>query len=170
MEILISMAIVGGISLVLIATMRSGQQSWQVEQARMSVSLELRRGVDEMSRELANTRTSGGVFAILPGGTGIQFEIPQKNADRTVVLDGSGNIAWSADLVTYSLGGLGGNQIVRKQPGSADRVMANGVTALQFTQPAGTGFINISVTVQRGVKTGDFPNQGTLTTQVWVRN
>lgn len=165
-EILISMAIVAGMSLVLIATLRSGQQSWQVEEARMSVSLELRRSVDAMSRELANTQM--GRVQFLDGNRRVVFQVPEDlNGDGTV-LDSAGTIEWSPNTVTYALGGVDGNQVIRTQ-GAATRVLANGVTTLSFT-PQGSETVQISVTARRGATTGDFPNQGTLTTRVHVRN
>lgn len=172
-ELLIAMAIVGGISLVLIATLKVGQQSWQAEDVRMSVSQELRRGIDAMSRELAATQaaeltevpTTGAWYA-----GALVFRVPQDRDGNGTVLDAAGALEWS-DPITYSLGGTDGRQVVRTQVGLADRVLANGVIGMQFRRQAvSPNIVEMSLTVRRGGITGEFTNQSDLTTRVRVRN
>ncbi|MBI3615497.1 MAG: type II secretion system protein [Candidatus Omnitrophica bacterium] len=173
-EILVSMAIIAIISGVVVGILSSSQRTWQVEQARMTTSTELRRAIDSLSRELISTQLAD--LTEIPVGAAwysgnLIFRIPQDGPDAgtTVLNDATGLIEWSTPI-TYSLGGNGGNQILRSQNG-VDQVLANGVTALQFRRQAATpSVIEINVSVQRGANSGDFPNAGTLSTRVRVRN
>lgn len=170
-ELMVVTGIMALISGVLVAALRMGQQSWQVEEARMTVSMELRRGIDAMSRELASSQ-SGQLIGVPADGAwypSVTFAVPQDlNGDGTV-LDSNGVLEWSPPVL-YSLGGTGGSQILRTQ-NNATRVLANGVTTLRFRRQAATPtVVEISMTVLRGVNTGDFTNQGTLTTRVRLRN
>jgi len=170
-ELMVVTGIMALVSGMLVVALRMGQQSWQVEQARMTVSMELRRGLDAMSRELASSQ-SGQLVGVPADGTwytSLTFRVPQDlNGDGTV-LDANGALEWSPPVV-YALGGTGGTQILRIQ-NNATRVLANGATTLRFRRQAATpNILEISMTVLRGVNTGDFTNQGTLNTQVRLRN
>jgi prepilin-type N-terminal cleavage/methylation domain-containing protein len=172
-ELLIATAIVGGISLVLIAALRMGQQSWQAEDVRMSVSQELRRGIDAISRELAATQAAE-LDEIPATGSwyagAVVFRVPQDRDGNGTVLDAAGVLEWS-DPITYSLGGMDGRQVIRTQVGAADRVIANGVVGIQFRrQAANPSVVEMRLTVRRGGITGEFTNQSDLTTRVRVRN
>lgn len=170
-EMLVSMTIVVGMAGLLAAALRMSRQSWQSTESYVTVSDELRRGVDAISREIAATRSNqlsipadGNWYAALT------FKIPQDlNGDGTV-LDAAGALEWSSSI-TYSMGGINGTQALRTQPAQANRVLANGVTALQFRRFAVTpAVVETRMTVQRGVSTGDFPHQATLSTKVRLRN
>ena len=170
-ELIIVMAIVAGVSGILVATLTISQQSWQVEQARMTVSGELRRGIDSMGREL--TSSQAGQLDIPADGswhTSLTFRVPHDNdGNGTVLSSSTGALEWSSPI-TYSLGGDGGNQVLRTQ-GVASQVLANGASTLQFRrQAASPAIVEIQVVVQRGNTTGDFPNQGSLVTRIRLRN
>ena len=166
-EMMVSTTIVALASGIMMAVLRMGQQSWQVGQARMTVSMELRRGLDAMSRELASSQSGKVTFPPVDGApyTSITFSVPQEINNS--VLDGSGNLQWSAPI-SYSLGANNGNQLQRIQSNTT-AVLANGVTVLQFRRQT-ANIVEISMTVLRGTNTGDFTNQGTLSTQVRLRN
>lgn len=170
-EVLVSMAIVVGICLLLVAVLRMSRQSWQSAESYLAVSSELRRGLDAMSREV--TATESGQLSIAADGNwyaALTFKIPQDLNEDGTVLDAAGILEWS-NLIAYSLSGTNGTQVVRSQPGLPDRVLANGVTALQFRRVATTPkVVEILLTVQRGTDTGDFPNQASLSTKVRLRN
>lgn len=149
---------------------KAGQQSSQTAQAHMDVSYELRRGVDAMSQELASSRDDQlDVPADGNWYNSLTFRLPvDLNGDGTV-LDTAGALEWSANPITYSLGGISGDQIVRTN-GTQLRVLTNGVQALQFRRMSATpDQVEILVTVQRGFLNG-FQNQGTLTTRIRLRN
>ena len=170
-ELMVVMAILGVISSILIATLAAGQQTWQVEQARMTVSAELRRGIDSMSREVASTQAAQ--LSIPADGNWyntLTFRVPFDVDGNGTVLDNvTGALEWSPQI-TYSLGGNGGNQIQRTQ-NAAVQILANGATVLQFRRQAATpSILEINVTVQRGNTTSNFPNTGTLNTRVRLRN
>ena len=175
-ELMIASAIVVGMALMLAATFRESQRSWQSRENTMTVSFELRRGVQSMTRELSE---SSGQWMQVPGvGTfpadgntynSIQFRVPEDINGDGAVVDGAGNIEWSAPI-TYSLGGNNGQQILRTQGGNV-RVLAHGVTVLRFRRlPATPLVFEMNVTVQRGATPGGFLQQSALGTRIRLRN
>lgn len=170
-EMMVSVVIVAVIGGGLVMAFKAGQISSQSAQAHMGVSYELRRGVDAMSQELTSSRDDQllGVPADGNWYNTLTFRLPvDLNGDGTV-LDAAGALEWSANPITYSLGGISGDQIVRTH-GTQLRVLTNGVQALQFRRMSATpDQVEIGVTVQRRFLNG-FQNQGTLTTRVRLRN
>ncbi len=171
MEMMVTMSIVVGISGVLVAVFRMNQQCWEVAQAHLSVSMELRRGMDEMSRELTSTQVAQ--VDIPADGTwypSITFSVPEDVDGDGTVLDSSGAMEWS-DSITYSLGGETEEQALREQDGELDRVIANGVTELEFKRDAATPtVVEVRISVEKVVHTKDFPHTATLSTRVRLRN
>ena len=176
-ELLVVSAMTVGMCLTLAYVVRMGLRSWQTTSNRMTVSFELRRGLNAMSRELVQTRASllqvPGLGSMPADGnfySGVQFPIPQDVDGDGTVLNGSGVLEWSPNLITYSLGGLDGRQVRRTQ-GGAVSVLAHGVTSLQFRRLVATPYIvEMRVRVQRGSATGGFINQADLSTQIRLRN
>ena len=170
MEIMIVSAIVAGIFLVLAAVVRMSQQSLQVQHNTMTVSHELRRGIQEMSRDLAEA--SANVVSIPADGRWyptITYQIPQDLDLNGTVLNALGNVEWSQP-VTLALGGAGANQVQRTQGGNT-RVVSYGVTKLQFRRQALTPqVVEMDLTVQRGATTGGFIQQSNLTSRIRLRN
>lgn len=175
-EMMIASAIVMGICLALIAVIRMNHRSWQTRENSMTISFELRRGVDAMTRELSQTQqqwlelAGGGAFpADGVVRSSIQFRMPQDNDGDGTVLDAAGATEWSAPIV-YSLGGLDGRQIVRAQGGN-NRVLAHGVTALSFRRAAAfPSMVEMGLTVERGNASGGFLQQVNHGTRIRVRN
>lgn len=173
-ELMVSMAIVGGIAIVIGAVVQMGHRSWRASEHNMTVSFELRRGMTAISRELAETRATT-MDATNPADDNwypaMTFLVPEDGPDiDDTVLDPAGNVEWSTPI-TYALGGLGGVQILRTQVGVVNRVVANGVTTLQFRRLIATpNVVEISFTVQRGGNVGLFVQQANLTSRVRVRN
>ena len=178
-EIMIAVALVAGISSIIIATMAAGRQTWQVESARMSTSMELRRGLDSLSRELVSTRIADintelpalDLWYVMPTDVPtLTFQVPNVIVDgggnRVIQLDGGGNVVFS-NLITYS---VVAGQLLRTQNG-ATQVLANGVSQLRFRRPTATpSVVEIDLQVQRTGGTGDFTNTGVLNTSVRLRN
>ena len=166
-----------GMCLALAAVLRMGQRSWQAGQNHMTVSFELRRGINAMSRELAQTQAGllqvPGAGALPANGNfynSVQFQVPQDVDGNGNVLDGAGALEWSPNAITYSLGGVDGRQVQRSQ-GGAVSVLAHGVTALQFRRlTTNPSIVEMRMTVQRGSSMGGFINQADLTTRIRVRN
>lgn len=171
MELMVTMSIVVSISGVLVAVFRMNQQCWEVAQAHLSVSMELRRAMDEMSRELVSTQVAQ--VDIPADGNwypSITFSVPEDVDGDGTVLDSSGVLEWS-DSITFSLGGETGEQALREQDGELDRIMANGVTELEFRREAATpNVVEVQMTVEKAVHTKDFPHTATLSTRVRLRN
>ena len=173
-EMLMVLAIVGIVAGGLIQMFLSGNQTWQTQESSMLSTMELRRGIDALTREIASTQIAD-LTEIPSNGTWISgnlvFRIPEDGADvgTTVVNDATGVLEWSAPI-TISLGGTGGTQILRTQSGTTS-VLANGVTALQFRRQAATpSIVEINVSVRKGTTTSNFPNSATIGTRVRVRN
>ncbi len=171
MEMLMAFAIMAGMSLALMAALRMGQRSWKTQDAQTAVSAQLRQGMLSMTREIAESRA--GWLSIPADGVwypNLTFRVPQDlNGDGTV-WDAAGVLEWSLP-VTYSVGGVDGNQVQRVQQGAAVRVVAYGVTALQFRrQPATPLMVEIALTVQKGLTTSGFANQANLNSRVRLRN
>lgn len=92
----------------------------------IELSQDARLGIDRMIRELRNARRS---TISIPDGSYITFEVP-------------GN----SNTIQYSLGGLGGRQLIRTES-EADTVLCNNVGSIQFSPSAFSGSI-ISITLQ----------------------
>ena len=165
-EMLVAMGIMSGMASVVFATLRVGYDFLDAAEAHMAVSQELSRSIDAMSRELAASQTSTLSVPIQDAwSSSVTFQVPQDMNGDISVLDALGNTEWS-NPVTYSLGG-NGTQIQRAQA-TTRRVVANGVTALQFRrQTSNPTILEMTVTVQRGNK---FHRQATLATRVRLRN
>ncbi len=160
-ELLVATAIMTGVFGITLGAIRVSQQSQMATQSNLAVSSELRRGLAAMSRELAGTQTSQvSIAANDTWYASLAFRVPQDiDGDGTVVNAATGALEWSSQI-TYL---LVGTQILRRQAGTIDRVMANGVTplagvpGLQFRRPsANPRVVNIRLTVQRATGTGEF--------------
>jgi hypothetical protein len=91
-----------------------------------------------MERELRETRpVSVGEAARInlnygESSNSIAFQIPQDSNDPdTTILDSLGGIEWSGNI-TYSLNG--NNEIIRTAPDGTTRVLARGITNLEFSR------------------------------------
>lgn len=159
------------IALVITQMVKMNQQSWEVSDAYLSSSLELRRAAEAIGRELVAAKNS--TLSIPADGTWyntVSFQVPKDMDGNGVVVYADGTLELS-DPIVYSLGGGGhsGDQVIRSQANHGDRVIADGVSALQFRRNvANPELVEISMTVQRGM--GDFKNQGSLATKIRVRN
>ena len=165
-------AIVAGLASAIVAALKVIQQSWQISDAYMTTSSELRRGIDAMSRELASTQSAQLVGLPADGNwyTSLIFAVPADVDGDGTVLNSGGNLEWSS-AITYSRGGTTGTQALRTQAGNLNRVMANGVTTLRFRRQVVTpNIVEINMTVLRGTSTTDYPNQASLSGRVRLRN
>ncbi len=170
-EMVVALGIVALISGLLVLALRMNQQSWEVADAYLTTSNELRRGMQAISRELASANNAS--LNIPADGNwypGLTFRVPEDLDGNGTVLDSNGVLELSS-VIQYSLGGSDGAQIMRSQAGVTNRVLSDGVTSLLFRrQTANPRVVEISVAVQRQSGTGDFPNQATTATRIRVRN
>ena len=173
-ELLLVSGMTAGMCLVLATGLRMGYCSWQVGENSMTVSFELRRGLDAMSRELAQTQVAllkvPGVGPMPADGNfynSVQFQIPQDVDGNGTVLNAAGALEWSPSTITYS---LGGGHLQRTQGGTVS-VLAHGVTALQFRRlAANPSIVEMSMTVQKGNVPGGFVLQAVRSTRIRLRN
>ena len=172
-ELMVANAIVAGMALVLAATFRESQRSWQTRENTMTVSFELRRAIQSMTREMSESSAQWlqipGVGPFPADGVtynSIQFRIPEDaNGDGSVV-DAAGNIEWGVPIV-YRIN----NQQITRTQGAAVQVLANGVTALGFRRLAASPLVlEMNVTIQRGANLGGFAQQSNVGTRVRLRN
>lgn len=116
--------IVGGTLMTILTSTASVTQTLDTASTSQA---EARRAVMAMENELRRTGTNKISPALpAPPGTAstITFQIP-----GSAIITGSGQIDWDPNAVTYS---LVGTQLLRTQPGSANRVLANSVVSVAF--------------------------------------
>ena len=168
-ELMVSTAIAIGIGAVLTMTLKMSQQSWEVSDAYLTSSLQLRLAAETLSHDLVAAKNT--TLSIPADGTWyntISFQVPMDTDGNGVVVDGGGALELSP-VLSFFLGGTSGSQVIRTVNGTPNRVVANGVSVLRFRRQAATSqVVEINLTVQRGL--GDFKNTASFTTQVRVRN
>jgi len=168
-ELMVSTAIAVGIGAVITMTLKMNQQSWEVSDAYLTSSLQLRMAAETLSQDLVAAKSS--TLSIPADGTwynAISFQVPMDMNGDGVVVDGGGTLELSP-VLSFSLAGTEGTAVVRSVDGTPNRVVANGVSALQFRRQAATPqVVEIQLTVRRGL--GDFKNTASFSTQVRVRN
>lgn len=154
-----------------------GQVSWQSGSSKITVTQELRRGMESMVKELSQAEIS--TLSLSDGVTSnsISFQMAQdltdegEPPDRTISFsEGELEGLRAGDpYVTYSLvydGSLGFSQLIKTVNGSSS-VLANYLTALQFTRSSNIVEISIS-----GQKTSAFGRvlSGSLNGRLALRN
>ena len=187
-EVAVASALATAMSLGMVLVMRAGERVTQVEGDQMSISSELRRGMNSMASNLLSTRSNqllrpagGGAWVAwadnppdLATYAGLRFRMPQDLDLNGTVLDAAGIVEWSINTFTFELGGVNGQELLRveRDPGGAvvvnainpldnPRRLAYGVTALTFRRwPGATSVIEISMTVQRGAVVPGAPTSG----------
>ncbi|MBI3322662.1 MAG: hypothetical protein HYZ94_03160 [Candidatus Omnitrophica bacterium] len=169
-EAMICCVMAAGMCLVLAVAVRASQRDFHIQQNAKVVSHELRRGMQEMCRELAGSSTAG--MSVPADGVwynAITYQVPQDQDNDGTVLDAANNIEWSVPI-TLAVGGADNNRVLRTE-GAATRVLSYGVTALQFRRQAATPqVVEINLGVQRGAINGGFNHQANLSSRVRLRN
>jgi len=166
-------AMVAGMGLTFAVVLRTEARGWQTRENQMTTSSELRRGIQSMARELAQTSSSQVTSPPADGNsyTSISFSVPEDRDGNGTVLNAiTGALEWSLNPITYNLVGVnGGSQQLQRTQGGVVSPLAYGVTALSFRRQAATpSVLEMNVTVQRGAADGAQPV--TLSTRVRLRN
>lgn len=154
-ELMIVMVIFILVLGVVFGLLSVGQVSWESGSSKITVTQELRRGIEEMTKELSQAKIS--TISLVAGGSSntISFQTARD-------LDGDGAISFSNGeleglrasdpYVTYSLSynaSLGWNQLTRTVDSSSS-VLGNYLTALQFARSSSTPtIINISASGEK---------------------
>ena len=170
LELLIATVVMSAMAVVLAAVLRMGQRSFQTTQNTMTISYELRRGINLMSRDLAQTQAAQ--MDIPADGNwydNLSFRIPEDMDANGTVLDSAGALEWS-NSIQYALGGVDNQQVQRTQNGNT-QVLAHRVTLLQFRRTvANPSIVEVNFQVERGANLGGFLQQANVTTRVRLRN
>ena len=178
LELLVVVGLLGVLSSAIAAALFTAQRSWATGSGQVVLTMELRRALDAMSRELVSSRpaqiqrpAANGVW-----DTQMIFRVPRDLSVPTDgnVLDASGNIAeWSNDI-TYSVVG-GTNRCDRTELGPVGTLLrstlANHVTNVQFRRQAATpDVVEIQLTTQTITDMGQVTQPRTMATRVKLRN
>ncbi len=126
-------------------------KSFQTSELNSSLRMQIVTTFTRMEKELKTTRPAQVNLASGATANTLTFHIPQDvNGDGTV-LDGSGNVEWSGDIV-YALNNT--NQLTRTA-GGATSILANNVTSLQFNRPAALlDVLQVTLTASRTTSAG----------------
>jgi len=127
-----------------------GRGAWFTGDAAIELRQEIIKTFMKMERELKETRPAQISLGSGTQGASLTFKIPQDIDGDGTILDSSGNIEWSANIV-YALNGS--NQITRTTSG-ATTIISNDVTALLFTRPSTpVDILQIDVSVSKATAT-----------------
>jgi prepilin-type N-terminal cleavage/methylation domain-containing protein len=136
-EVLISAVVMSLLILVAFSILDIGRGSWFSGDVQSELRKEMIRGFMSMERELREIRPISAYLSLNYGesSNAVVFNIPQDSADSdTTVLDNFGEIEWSGNI-TYSLNG--NNEIIRTAPDGTTKVLARGITNLEFSRDRG---------------------------------
>ncbi len=177
-ELLIVVVLFGLISAALMMVLLSSQRSWSVGSAQSVLTSELRRALDRMSRDLAQSRPVRIQRPAANGAwdTAAVFQIPKDRTGDGWVLDANGQvIEWSNDI-TFALGGRNNSfsraevNLPGRQPRTLLSVLANHVTDVRFRRQAATpDVVEIQMTATTINEVGEVMSR-TMGTRVKVRN
>lgn len=150
-ELLVVVALFSVLAAGIVLTIFSAQRSWTVGSGQTVLTLELRRALDQMGRELAESQPAQVQQPAANGqwSNAIVFRIPQDRNGDGSVLDANGSIAEWSNLITYQFqpGGRANNcsRIAVNDPGLQPRTfnstLANHVTDVRFRRQAATSDI-----------------------------
>lgn len=163
--VLILLIIIAGIFGVL----NVGRQSWYTGGTQVELRQETRKAMDRMVKELRQSETA--VISVPADDSWyntITFQVPEDTDGDGDVIDADSNIEWG-NQITYSLGGLNNEQVLRTSSGST-AVLANDVVSLQFRRSTATpNIVEISLQAQKDAMPGR-TMQADLNSQVSLRN
>ncbi|MCX5710941.1 MAG: hypothetical protein NT060_03110 [Candidatus Omnitrophica bacterium] len=127
-----------------------GRGAWFTGDTSIELRQEIIKTFMRMERELKETRPAQVSLGSSTSDTSLTFKIPQDIDGDGTILDSSGNIEWSPNIV-YALNGS--KQITRTASG-ATTIIANDVTSLLFTRPATpVNILQIDVTANKTTAT-----------------
>jgi hypothetical protein len=107
-----------------------GAKNWLTSDVSVQLRQELVRSFSRMELDLKKTRPAQISLGSGASSNSLTFRIPQDTNNDGTILDASGYIEWSADIV-YALDGSG--QITRTFAGTTS-VVARNISSLQFTR------------------------------------
>lgn len=177
-ELLVVVALFSVLASGIVLTIFSAQRSWTVGSGETVMTLELRRALDAMSRELVESQPAQVQQPPANGlwGNAIVFRVPQDRNGDGSVLDANGQIAEWSNTITYQQGGRS-NACTRTQvndPGVLPRTilstLANHVTDVRFRRQAATAdIVEIQMTTSTINEMGQVFSRN-MATRVKLRN
>lgn len=164
--IIISLIVMAGIFVALSA----GRQSWFTGSAQVELQQETRRAMDTMVKELRQCIRATIVGVPNDGFSypAITFQMPEDIDNDGDVIAADGSLEQGSQI-TYLLGGLNGDQILRTSAGFT-AVLANKIINLKFKRPLGTlDIMQVSLHAEKNTLQGRLMQSG-LRSQVGLRN
>lgn len=160
-EVLISAVVISILVLASFAVLNIGRNSWFSGDVQAELRKEMIRAFMAMEREIRETSPAQQSVPFGESRTSITFKIPQDSNDAdTTVLDSSGAIEWSGNIV-YSLNTS--NEIIRTDPSGITLVLARGILSLQFSRSRNPALpqdlIIINITGQKASSVGRIATQ-----------
>ena len=141
-EILIACAIFSILILSVFRVISVGSSSWFIGDASVALRQEVIKTFMRLERELRQTRPSQINLAFGTSATSLTFKVPQDNNADGTILDSSGNIEWSTNIV-YALNNTS-HQITRTAS-NVTSIIANDVTGLRFSRNFTSILANVSL-------------------------
>lgn len=168
MEVLVAMTLAVFLVGAVIGMMMSSQKTLAEGSSSVLMNSQLRRVVDRMSRQLAQSQTGQVTDPAANGtwATSITFRIPEDTDASGSVLDAEGSISEWSDWITIASDGS--NCILTTN--GTDEILANHITDVQFRRQAATPEvveIQLTATVTSGTNRIE---TRTLETKVNLRN
>ena len=157
MEVLVSAVIISVLIMVAFAVLDVGRGSWFGGDVRAELRKEMIRAFMAMERELRETSPAQQSVSYDTSSTSITFRVPQDIDGDGTILDSFGYIEWPslANSIVYSLNG--NNEIIRTASG-VTRVLARGITGLQFSRNRNPALplelLIINITAQKASSVG----------------
>jgi prepilin-type N-terminal cleavage/methylation domain-containing protein len=151
LEVLVAVSIFTLLCLAIFAVMDLGRASWFTGSAVTETHQEIIKSFMIMEKEIRETRPAQINLASGTSAPSITLKVPQDIDADGDVLDASGMIEWSGNIV-YARNAS--NQITRTASGAAS-VIANNIISLQFTRPVTPlDIVQVDVTARKTSFTG----------------
>lgn len=148
-ELMVVVAIMTIVISSLFGVLTVARQAWSIGSMRVELQQEIRKAIDTITKELRQTGISTIIGVPADGNlyTSIIFQIPDDIDADGDIIDAGGSIEWGAPI-TYAMGGLANEQILRTSGGST-KVVSNKVSSLQFRRlVASPKIVEISLQAQ----------------------
>lgn len=148
-ELMVVVGLSAMIALGMYMMMRKGDDQAKELETKMTIEESAREGLYKLIQEL---RLSASSKVTITGGTSVSFFT--ANSASPVAADYTVN--WSANPVTYALGGTDGKQLIRTDVATGTtKVIANDVTSISITGDATPPtIVTVTLNVQRQASSG----------------
>ncbi|MBI5415989.1 MAG: prepilin-type N-terminal cleavage/methylation domain-containing protein [Candidatus Omnitrophica bacterium] len=169
-EVLVTVVLLSFIMGICYALLISGSDSWEINNVRVGLQQELRKGVDWITQDLRQAG-SASITDVPADGTVHTSITFYKCAGAS-----GGNLVWDSNTTRYFLSGSGGNQLQRQVGSQTASVIAQNVQSLQFSRSSTSpGVVNVTVQAQKAPPrgknlSGNVPIQLSMSFKISLRN